>query len=139
MTTQQPDQATPTDPASELAATGTAAPGQASAAGEQDGITVPAAPRARVAMLSLGGTIFMTQDLTGLRATPDASIGADLSRTLIDGVAVTHTEVANVGSPSVTAAHLRDVLELARRAVDDGAAGVVLTTAPTPWRSRPSC
>lgn len=127
MTTQQPDQATPTDPASELAATGTAAPGQPSAAGEQDGITVPAAPRARVAMLSLGGTIFMTQDLTGLRATPDASIGADLSRTLIDGVAVTHTEVANVGSPSVTAAHLRDVLELARRAVDDGAAGVVLT------------
>ena len=125
MTTQQPDQATPTDPASELAATGTAAPAQASAAGEQDGITVPAAPRARVAMLSLGGTIFMTQDLTGLRATPDASIGADLSRTLIDGVAVTHTEVANVGSPSVTAAHLRDVLELARRAVDDGAAGVV--------------
>lgn len=127
MTTQNPDQATPTDPASELAATGTGSPGKASGAGSEDGVTVPAAPRARVAMLSLGGTIFMTQDLTGLRAAPDASIGADLSRTLIDGVAVTHTEMANVGSPSVTAGHLREVLEHARRAVDDGAAGVVLT------------
>lgn len=127
MTTQNPDQAAPTDPASELAATGTGSPGKASGAGSEDGVTVPAAPRARVAMLSLGGTIFMTQDLTGLRAAPDASIGADLSRTLIDGVAVTHTEVANVGSPSVTAGHLREVLEHARRAVDDGAAGVVLT------------
>lgn len=86
-----------------------------------------AAPRARVQVLSLGGTIFMTQDEHGLRATPDASTGADLARTLIDGVAVDHHEIANVGSPSIRPAHLAQVLSRARRAVDEGAAGVVVT------------
>lgn len=112
--TQSPDPGTPTDPTAEITL-------------PSGDLTAPAAPRARVALLSLGGTIFMTQDLTGLRATPDASTGADLARTLIDGVAVAHTQIANVGSPSVTAAHLREVLDRAREAVDGGAAGVVLT------------
>lgn len=127
MTAQSPDPGILTDPASELAAAWPGHAGGASAPGPDQGMSAPAAPRARVALLSLGGTIFMTQDLTGLRAAPDASAGADLARTLIDGVAVGHTEVANVGSPSVTAAHLREVLELARAAVDGGASGVVLT------------
>lgn len=85
------------------------------------------APRAHVTMLSVGGTIFMRQDLTGLRAAPDSSAGAALAQTMIDGVAVHHVEVANVGSPSVTPSHLGRVLTLAREAVDHGAAGVVLT------------
>ncbi len=86
-----------------------------------------AAPRAHVHVLSLGGTIFMTQDPSGLRAAPDASTGADLARTLIDGAAVTHEEVANLGSPSIRPEHLREVLIRARAAVDTGAAGVVVT------------
>lgn len=90
-------------------------------------LTSPRAPRARVQVLSLGGTIFMSQDADGLRAAPDAAAGAALARTLIDSVAVEHTEVANVGSPSVQPSHLREVLERARAAVDAGAAGVVLT------------
>lgn len=89
--------------------------------------TVPSAPRAHVLLLSLGGTIFMRQDESGRRAAPDASTGADLARTLIDGVQVTHEEVDNVGSPSVRPVHLARVLRRAREAVDAGAAGVVLT------------
>lgn len=85
------------------------------------------APRAHVQVLSLGGTIFMTQDEHGLRATPDASNGADLARTLIDGVAVEHHEIANVGSPSIRPSHLTEVLARAREAVADGASGVVVT------------
>lgn len=87
----------------------------------------PGPPRARVTLLSLGGTIFMTQDETGLRAAPDADTGADLARTLIDAVAVTHEEITNVGSSSLRPAHLRAVLERGREAVDGGAAGVVVT------------
>ena len=90
-------------------------------------LATPGAPRAHVTLLSLGGTIFMRQDGEGLRATPDDAAGARLAQTVIDGVAVRHVEVANVGSPSVTPAHLREVLRLAREAVDDGSAGVVLT------------
>lgn len=89
--------------------------------------TVLAAPRAHVVLLSLGGTIFMRQDESGRRAAPDASTGADLARTMIDGVAVGHEEIDNVGSPSVRPAHLARVLARAREAVDAGAAGVVLT------------
>lgn len=87
----------------------------------------PAAPRARVALLSLGGTIFMQQDATGLRATPGDHAPENLTRTLVDDVAVDHEEIANIGSPSVTPAHLARALRAARTAVDDGAAGVVLT------------
>ena len=47
MTTQSPDPGTATDPSSELVQ----APVE---------VSLPAAPRARVALLSLGGTIFMT-------------------------------------------------------------------------------
>lgn len=83
--------------------------------------------RLRVHVLSLGGTIFMTQDADGLRATPDATTGTALQSTLTGDIAVTHEEVANVGSPSLTPSHLRDVLLRARAAVADGAAGVVVT------------
>ena len=92
-----------------------------------DSPAVPGPPRAHVVLLSLGGTIFMKQDETGLRAAPDTSTGGDLARTLIDAVAITHEEVANIGSSSLQPYHLREVLVRARRAVDGGAAGVVLT------------
>lgn len=86
-----------------------------------------AAPRAHVTVLSLGGTIFMRQDETGLRATPDDHAAEGLARAVVDGVAVTHREIANVGSPSITPAHLREVLREARAAVEAGSIGVVLT------------
>lgn len=89
--------------------------------------TQPSPPRDRVVVLSLGGTIAMTQDDSGLRATPDAGHGARLANPVIGGVAVEHQEVANVGSPSVRPEHLREVLHRAHRAIDDGAVGVVLT------------
>ncbi|MFC7375576.1 asparaginase [Brachybacterium sp. GCM10030267] len=80
-----------------------------------------------VSLLSLGGTIFMSQDAAGLGAAPDGSAGASLTPSVIDGVAVTHREITNVGSPSVRPEHLRDVLRNAREAVDHGATGVVVS------------
>lgn len=85
------------------------------------------APRAKVLLLSTGGTIFMRQDETGLRAAPDDDAGASLARTLVDGAEVEHREIANVGSPSILPEHLSAALEQARAAVDAGAAGAVLT------------
>ncbi|MGY5765783.1 asparaginase [Brachybacterium sp. DNPG3] len=84
-------------------------------------------PRPRVLLLSTGGTIFMHQDASGGRAAPDDAAGADLARSLVDGIAVEHREVANVGSSSILPEHLARALAQARRAVDEGAAGVVLS------------
>lgn len=80
-------------------------------------------------VLSLGGTIFMTADETGSRATPDAANAqvAASAQALVPGIALTHRAIANVGSPSVRPAHLAAVLEAAREAVRAGALGVVLT------------
>ncbi|UEJ81713.1 asparaginase domain-containing protein [Brachybacterium halotolerans subsp. kimchii] len=81
---------------------------------------------ARIHVLSLGGTIFMTA-ADGAGAAPGAG-GADVvAAGLPAGVQVTHEEVANIGSPSVRPGHLGAVLERARTAVDAGARGVVLT------------
>jgi L-asparaginase len=95
----------------------------------------PAAPAScDVVVLSLGGTIFMTQDQQGHSATP----AADTAQALLGGETgtgtdapvggrVTHRAIANVGSSSIRPAHLRQVLQEAREAVAGGARGVVLT------------
>lgn len=88
-------------------------------------MTDDAAPR--VLALSLGGTIAMSQDASGLRATPPEMPGADEVRTEIAGAEVTHVAIASVGSPSVRVEHLAEVLERAREAVAAGARGVVVT------------
>ncbi|MFC7464960.1 asparaginase [Brachybacterium sp. GCM10030252] len=80
-----------------------------------------------VSLLSLGGTIFMSQDAAGLGAAPDGTAGASLAPSVIDSVAVTHREITNVGSPSVRPEHLRDVLRNAREAIEQGATGVVVS------------
>lgn len=80
-----------------------------------------------VALLSLGGTIFMSQDEAGRRAAPDDGNAALLAAQLGGGARLTHRAIANVGSPSIRPAHLREVLAHAEQAVRDGARGVVLT------------
>jgi len=80
-----------------------------------------------VHVLSLGGTISMAQDATGLRATPADAPDAGLVSPVPEDVEVTHVPVANVGSPSVRPAQLAEVLERSRDAVARGAAGVVVT------------
>lgn len=87
----------------------------------------PPDARPRVLVLSLGGTIAMSQDEAGLRATPTEASGADVARTVLAGADVEHRAVANIGSPSVRTAHLAEVLRLAREATEGGAAGVVIT------------
>lgn len=81
----------------------------------------------RVAVLSLGGTIFMSQDPAGSGAAPGTDGHAAVTGIAVDGVQVDHREVANIGSPSIRPAHLREALDLARAEVDAGAAGVVLS------------
>ena len=95
---------------------------QAQAQATQDGQTASA-----ITLLTLGGTIFMAQDSEGGHAVPDAAAGERLRGTLLDGVDLTSREIANVSSSDVRPRHLREVLEHARRAVDEGADGVVLT------------
>ncbi|GAA1486754.1 asparaginase [Brachybacterium fresconis] len=90
-------------------------------------MTSSSAPSAAVTLLTLGGTIFMTQDAPGGHAAPDDDAAARLMGTLVDGVVLTPHEIANVSSSDVRQHHLRAVLERARRAVDEGADGVVLT------------
>lgn len=80
-----------------------------------------------VTLLTLGGTIFMTQGADGGHAAPDAAAGERLTSTLIDGVELTAHEIANVSSSDVRPHHLAEVLGRARQAVDGGADGVVLT------------
>lgn len=80
-----------------------------------------------VALLSLGGTIFMSQDAAGGNARPDDGAGERLLTTLGDGVAITSQSLANISSSDVRPHHLAAVLAHARAAVDAGADGVVLT------------
>ncbi|AXK46944.1 asparaginase [Brachybacterium saurashtrense] len=82
---------------------------------------------AAVALLSLGGTIFMAQDAAGGGARPDDTAGERLLATVAGEATLTSTALANISSSDVRPHHLRDVLEHARAAVDGGAAGVVLT------------
>ena len=81
----------------------------------------------RVALLSLGGTIFMTQDASGAGARPDDGAGERLLATVAGEVELAPVPLANVSSSDVRPHHLRAVLEQARAAVDGGASGVVLT------------
>ncbi|HEX7351073.1 asparaginase [Brachybacterium sp.] len=83
--------------------------------------------RSKIALLSLGGTIFMSQDASGGNARPDAAAGERLLATVAGGAEIFTQSLANVSSSDVRPHHLRSVLEHARAAVDDGAAGVVLT------------
>lgn len=82
---------------------------------------------AAVTVLSLGGTILMSQDASGARATPDDTAAARLLATVAGTAELTSRELANTSSSGVRPHHLRAVLDHARAAVDDGAAGVVLT------------
>lgn len=95
-------------------------------------MTLGSAPR--VLVLSVGGTIAMSQDASGTRATPTGGGLTALTGTAgpdgderIDGIAIAHETVADVGSPSVRIAHLAEVLRRARAAIFAGATGVVLT------------
>lgn len=81
----------------------------------------------RVALLSLGGTIFMTQDASGAGARPDDGAGERLLATVAGEVELVPVPLANVSSSDVRPHHLRAVLEQACAAVDGGASGVVLT------------
>lgn len=92
---------------------------------------MPAGPAASAApavtLLTLGGTIFMTQGSDGGHAVPDDAAGQRLRGTLVDGIDLTSQAIANVSSSDVRPRHLREVLERARHAVDQGAEGIVLT------------
>ncbi|MGP9538246.1 asparaginase [Brachybacterium sp. AOP43-C2-M15] len=79
-----------------------------------------------VTLLSLGGTIFMTEDAAG-GARPDDGAGERLLATTGGEVELTALPLANTSSSDVRPHHLRTVLEHARAAVDGGADGVVLT------------
>ncbi|WP_341854423.1 asparaginase domain-containing protein [Brachybacterium sp. GPGPB12] len=80
-----------------------------------------------VEVLSLGGTIFMTEDARGESARPDDDAGARLLAAVGGDVEPRPRALANISSSDVRPHHLRAVLESARAAVDSGAAGVVLT------------
>ncbi|ASK66066.1 L-asparaginase [Brachybacterium avium] len=82
---------------------------------------------AKVTLLSLGGTIFMSQDPAGGRARPDDGAGQRLLATVGGGVEIDSHPLANVSSSDVRPHHLAAVLAQARTAVDAGADGVVLT------------
>ena len=118
---------TSTSDPSQAAPDGSSAP----VAAAQDGYAALAAPTAQetaaVTLLTLGGTIFMTQGADGGHAVPDEAAGQRLRGTLVDGIDLTALAIANISSSDVRPRHLREVLEHARRAVDEGAAGVVLT------------
>ncbi|MGP9581190.1 asparaginase [Brachybacterium sp. AOP35-5H-19] len=110
--------------------TSTSEPSQAAPAVQaaQDGYEAPAAlAKAAVTLLTLGGTIFMTQGIDGGHAAPDAAAGERLMSTLFDGIDLSTRAIANVSSSDVRPHHLAEVLQHARRAVDEGADGVVLT------------
>lgn len=81
----------------------------------------------KVALLSLGGTIVMSQDRAGGNARPDDGAGERLLATLGDGIEIDSRPLANVSSSDVRPHHLAAVLAQARAAVDEGAEGVVLT------------
>ena len=83
--------------------------------------------RPRVALLSLGGTIVMSEDATGGRARPDDGAGERLLASVVGAVEIRSQTLANTSSSDVRPHHLRAVLEQARAAVDEGADGVVLT------------
>ena len=78
----------------------------------------------RVHIVALGGTIAMQQAAPGAHASPGA---AGRVPSPVAGVEVTEEQVANVGSPSLTVAHVAAALAAAERAVAEGAVGVVLT------------
>ena len=80
-----------------------------------------------VEVLSLGGTIFMTEDARGESARPDDDAGARLLADVDGDVELRPRALANISSSDVRPHHLRGVLVSARAAVDAGAAGVVLT------------
>ena len=78
-------------------------------------------------MLSLGGTIVMSQDAAGGNARPDDSAGERLLAAVETGVEIQAHPLANVSSSDVRPHHLAAVLAAARTTVDEGADGVVLT------------
>ena len=80
-----------------------------------------------VEVLSLGGTIFMSEDSRGEGARPDDDAGARLLAAVGGDVELRPRSLANTSSSDVRPHHLRAVLEHARAAVDAGAAGAVLT------------
>src|SRR5699024_12500865 len=61
----------------------------------------------RVALLSLGGTIFMTQDASGAGARPDDGAGERLLATAAGAVELTPVPLANVSSSDVLPHPLR--------------------------------
>lgn len=82
----------------------------------------------RIALGSLGGTIAMTPAAGG-GAAPSLEAAGLLAAVpgLGATVDVVAKAIANVGSPSITFAHLLDALAFAQDSVDSGATGVVLT------------
>lgn len=88
-----------------------------------------AATRPRVAVGSLGGTITMTEDAPGSGAKP--SLGADdLVAAVPDLTRVAEIEARTLArrpGASLTPADVLSAVDWAKAAVDDGAAGVVIT------------
>lgn len=80
-----------------------------------------------VAVGALGGTISMTTDDDGGAAMPTQGAATQISAARERGIRVKARDIALVGSPSMTIATLLEALDFARTAVDQGAAGVVLT------------
>ncbi|MGP5695908.1 asparaginase [Brachybacterium alimentarium] len=108
---------------SSSARSSSSAPGPSSVPSPSGASGAPSA----ITLLTLGGTIFMTQGEDGGHAAPDSAAGERLTSTLINGIELIAHEIANVSSSDVRPHHLAEVLERARHAVDAGAAGVVLT------------
>lgn len=81
-----------------------------------------------IAIGALGGTIAMSAEGTGA-VKPE--LGADdlvAAVPALAGIAtIRATTIANVASPAIVPGNIIDALSFARKAVDDGAAGVVLT------------
>lgn len=91
---------------------------------------------ALIAIAGLGGTIAMEAGAAGEGAQPalgvDRLVAAvpalrDPAPGLPHGLRLSTRAIADVASPSVTLAHLRDVHDWARAQVENGAAGVVVT------------
>ena len=90
----------------------------------------------RILVLGLGGTIAMSQNQPGGHASPAAQ--PDASMFPIPGIELEFREIANVGSPSVTFAHVREVLRVAREGSDAGFRGIVLTHGTDTLAMRPA-
>ncbi len=85
-------------------------------------------PQRTVSVGALGGTISMTTDSNGTGALPSQGAASQVGALNAQyGISVAATDIALIGSPSMTLTTLLRALAFARLEVDKGACGVVLT------------